>query len=58
MTQQPWGLASALPHWLAVVASTTVGMLVLQEHNLGSLEWAMYCLALLHKTSTITCRVA
>lgn len=49
-TQQFRGLACALPHWLAVVAQTTVGMLVLQGHNLESLEWAVHCLAHLHKT--------
>ncbi len=31
-------LECALPHWLAVVARPTVGMLVLQGHSLGSLE--------------------
>ena len=57
-TQQPWNLARALPHWLAVVASTTVGMLILQEHNLGSLELAVYYLAHLHTTSTTMSTVA
>jgi len=57
-TQQPWGLACALPDWLAVVARTTVGMLVLQGRNLGSLEWAVHCLAHLHTTSTTTSTVA
>jgi hypothetical protein len=50
--RQPWDLVCPLPHWLAVVAHTTVGMLVLQGHNLGSLEWAVHCWAHLHTTSS------
>jgi hypothetical protein len=48
-------LECALPHWLAVVACPTVGMLVLQGHSLGSLELTVHCLAHLHKTIILPC---